>query len=48
MVTVLQDGDHITIVDAGVGTIDISFYSRNAKAAFEEVAEPQCTVLFTL
>ena len=48
---VLQDGDGITIVDAGGGTIDISSYSRNLQAAketFEEVAAPQCTLTFTL
>ena len=46
---VLQDGDGVTIVDAGGGTIDVSSYSRNLKAAketFEEVAAPQCTVTF--
>ena len=30
------------IVDAGGGTIDISSYSRNQKAEFEEIAAPQC------
>ena len=47
---VLQDGDGVTIVDAGGGTIDVSSYSRNLKAAketFEEVAAPQCRVTFT-
>ena len=44
---IMQDGDGVTIVDAGGGTIDISSYSRNlrsAKETFEEVAAPQCTV----
>ena len=44
---VLQDGDGVTIVDAGGGTIDISSYSKNvtaAKETFEEVAAPQCTL----
>jgi hypothetical protein len=47
---VLQDGDGVTIVDAGGGTIDVSSYSRNLKAAketFEEVAAPQCKVIYT-
>ena len=47
---VLQDGDGVTIVDAGGGTIDVSSYSRNLKATketFEEVAAPQCRVTFT-
>jgi hypothetical protein len=44
---VLQDGAGVTIVQAEGETIDISFYSRNATAAFEEVAAPQCTILFT-
>ena len=45
----MQDGDGVTIVDAGGGTVDVSSYSRNTKAAketFEEVAAPQCTVIF--
>jgi hypothetical protein len=47
---VLQDGDGVTIVDAGGGTIDVSSYSRNvtaAKETFEEVSAPQCTFPFT-
>ena len=47
---VLQDGDGITIVDAGGGTIDISSYSRSlkdTKETFEEVAAPQRRVTFT-
>ena len=50
MVIVLQDGDGITIVDVGVGTINVSSYSRNVKAAkeiFEEIAFPQHMFLFT-
>ncbi|KAF8161579.1 hypothetical protein B0H34DRAFT_701592 [Crassisporium funariophilum] len=41
----MKDGDGVVIVDAGGGTIDISSYSRNIKAAkdtYEEVAAPQC------
>jgi hypothetical protein len=41
----MNDGDGVTIVDAGGGTIDVSSYSRNLKASketFEEVAAPQC------
>jgi len=42
---IMQDGDGITIVDAGGGTVDVSSYSKKntkaAKEAFEEVAAPQ-------
>jgi len=41
----IKDGDGVTIVDAGEGTIDISSYSKNvgeAKDTFEEVAAPRC------
>jgi len=41
----MKDGDGVTIVDAGGGTIDVSSYSKNLKATketFEEVAAPQC------
>jgi hypothetical protein len=37
------------IVDAGGGTVDISSYSRNLnspKESFEEIAAPQCSLLF--
>ena len=51
LILVLQDGDCVTIVDAGGGTIDVSSYSKKSKATkektFEEVAPPQCTVTFT-
>ena len=46
---VLQDGDGITILDAGSGTIDISSYRRNlkdTKETFEEVAAPRRRVAF--
>ena len=39
----------MVIVDAGGGTIDISVYSRNLKTAkdtYEEIAAPQCKILF--
>ncbi|KAF8959231.1 hypothetical protein BDZ97DRAFT_1906233 [Flammula alnicola] len=41
----MKKGDGVVIVDAGGGTIDVSSYNRNTKAAketFEEVAAPQC------
>ena len=44
----MQEGDGVTIVDAGGGTIDVSSYSRNttaSKETFEEVAAPQCTTI---
>jgi hypothetical protein len=34
------------IVDAGGGTVDISSYSRNQKGNFEEIAAPQCSLVF--
>jgi hypothetical protein len=34
------------IVDAGGGTVDISSYSRNRKGSFEEIAAPQCSLVF--
>ena len=44
-----QDGDGVVIVDAGGGTIDVSSYSRDPnspKESFEEIAAPQCPLLF--
>ena len=47
---VMEDGDGVVIIDAGGGTIDISSYSKNVRAAearFEEVAAPQGKIYFT-
>jgi hypothetical protein len=36
----------VVIVDAGGGTVDISSYSRNEKEGFDEIAAPQCSLVF--
>ena len=43
LLTLLQKGDGVIIVDAGGGTIDVSTYGKSAnKEAFEEIAAPEC------
>ena len=44
----LQSGKGLIIVDAGGGTIDISAYRRTSLSSqsYEEIAAPQCTLLF--
>lgn len=43
LLTLLQKGDGVIIVDAGGGTIDVSTYGKSAnKEALEEIAVPEC------
>ena len=43
LLTLLQKGDGVIIIDAGGGTIDVSTYGKSAnKEAFEEIAAPEC------
>ena len=41
-----KSGDGVVIVDAGGGTVDISSYRRNENGNFEEIAAPQCSLVF--